>query len=245
MTELLSILSGRDSSFLDTVASHWGIKDFDSNPHTLNHEIVSRVAAPENAQAVLNALPEPAREALQKISEHGGRVVWFDFSREYGGIREMGPARRDRVKPHLDSNATPAEMLYYRALIGRAFFDSRDGPQEYAFIPDELRISFQFVDSIQPENIPLPIKTIRAGRILRAGTKIVDDTCTLLAGLRNGFSKEVISPFLLLNLHSPQMVQGLELQFLKTLLISAGLVDKQDGVIPASVKEFFASSRSE
>jgi hypothetical protein len=245
MAELLSILSGRDSSFLDTVASYWGIEDFDSNPHTLNQEIVSRVSAPENAQAVLSSLPELAREALQKISEHGGRVVWFDFSREYGEIREMGPARRDRVKPHLDSNVTPAEMLYYRALIGRAFFDSRDGPQEYAFIPDELLMGFQFEDSIQPEHLPQTVPNIRTGRILRAGTKIVDDTCTLLAGLRNGFSKEVISPHLLLNPDSPQIVQGLELQFLKTLLVSAGLVDKQGVPIPTSVKEFFVSSRSE
>ena len=49
----------------------------------------------------------------------------------------MGAARRDREKPHLNP-ASPAEVLFYRALLFRAFFNTDKGPQEFAYIPDDL-----------------------------------------------------------------------------------------------------------
>ncbi len=49
----------------------------------------------------------------------------------------MGAGKRDREHPHLKPAST-SEVLFYRALIARAFFDTDKGPQEFAYIPDDL-----------------------------------------------------------------------------------------------------------
>jgi len=36
------------------------------------------------------------------------------------------------------AGASPAEALFYRALLARAFFPTSDGLQEFAYIPDDL-----------------------------------------------------------------------------------------------------------
>ena len=48
----------------------------------------------------------------------------------------MGAAKRDREKPYLNP-ASAAEDLFYRALLGRAFFETAEGAQEFAYIPDD------------------------------------------------------------------------------------------------------------
>ena len=49
----------------------------------------------------------------------------------------MGAGKRDRERPHLKPAST-AEALFYRGLLARAFFDTEKGPQEFAYIPDDL-----------------------------------------------------------------------------------------------------------
>ncbi len=49
----------------------------------------------------------------------------------------MGAARRQRERPDIHP-ASQAESLFYKGLIGKAFFDARGGPSEFAYIPDEI-----------------------------------------------------------------------------------------------------------
>jgi len=58
-------------------------------------------------------------------------------------VREMGAGKRDREQPHLHPNSA-AEILWYRALVAKAFFDGDKGPQEFAFIPDDLLMALDF-----------------------------------------------------------------------------------------------------
>jgi len=65
------------------------------------------------------------------------------FARRFGEVREMGAGKRDREKPHLKPNSA-AEVLWYRALLAKAFFDTEQGAQEFAFIPDDLSMALEF-----------------------------------------------------------------------------------------------------
>ncbi len=93
--------------------------------------------APGEVKRILNSLPDEACDCLSSIRVAGGRLLWQDFIRRHGPIREMGIARREREAPH----ATPlgeAEILWYHGLIGRAFFDVGREVQEFVYIPDEF-----------------------------------------------------------------------------------------------------------
>ena len=50
---------------------------------------------------------------------------------------EAGPGRRDREQGYLNP-VSAAETLFYRAFLGRAFFDTASGAQEFAYIPEDL-----------------------------------------------------------------------------------------------------------
>src|SRR3990170_791535 len=82
-------------------------------------------------------LPPRADSAITTLVNSGGRIPWPTFTRRYGDIREAGAGKRDREKLHLKPAST-AEVLYYRGLLARAFFDTEKGPQEFAYIPDDL-----------------------------------------------------------------------------------------------------------
>ncbi|PJF45505.1 MAG: hypothetical protein CUN48_18545, partial [Candidatus Thermofonsia Clade 3 bacterium] len=86
---------------------------------------------------MIESLPPEAREALDELVGRGGRMPRAAFSRRYGDVRPMGAAKRERERPDLNP-ASPAEVLWYRALIGQAFLTASSAePQEYVYIPDE------------------------------------------------------------------------------------------------------------
>ena len=64
-------------------------------------------------------------------------MPWAAFARQFGEIREAGPGRRDREQVYLNPAST-AETLFYRAFLARAFFDTPNGAQEFAYIPEDL-----------------------------------------------------------------------------------------------------------
>ena len=94
-------------------------------------------------------------------------------------------------------NANPiniAETLWYSGLLGRAFFDAKPEPSEFAYIPDE--IIQQFEPNISSLRSPIGKELIlpKASSIKHASDAILDDMCTLLAGLRMGKEMEEIQP---------------------------------------------------
>jgi hypothetical protein len=69
-------------------------------------------------------------------------------------------------------------------LVGRAFFDTPDGPEEYAYLPDDL---LPLLPAFRAESGELPghpaSPTERASSI-QASDLILEDACTFLTGLR-------------------------------------------------------------
>ena len=72
------------------------------------------------------------------------------FTRKYGDIREAGAGKRDREKLYLQP-ASAAEILFYRGLLARAFFDTKKGPQEFAYIPDDLLSLISYSNQIRAD----------------------------------------------------------------------------------------------
>jgi hypothetical protein len=164
MPALAQTLPANDLGFLRIVASLWGIELHALAPAEAALELAEAMLDAELMEEIIAALPDLAREALQALLAAGGRLPWVQFARRFGDIREMGPGKRDREQPHARSNSA-AETLYYRALIGKAFFDTPSGSQEFAFLPDDLAQALEFIGfepgeapAPQPEPEPEPVK---------------------------------------------------------------------------------------
>lgn len=155
MPSLLNTLPQNDLEFLRIVSQLWGVELQSTQPSHAMEELVEALCDAVTLEEVVSTLTDDARDALGALFAAGGRLPWAAFSRRFGTVREMGPGKRDREKPHLRP-ASPAEILFYRALLARAFFDTPSGPQEFAFIPDDLFEALGFIEFEPPASAPTP-----------------------------------------------------------------------------------------
>ena len=204
MPDLAQSLQHCDLGFLRIVAGLWGIvlksQELDSAINELAASLLDSELAPE----VLTALTPPVSSALAALTAAGGRIPWAAFARQFGQIREMGAAKRDREKPYMEPAST-SEVLFYRGLLFRAFFSTEKGPQEFAYIPDDLlnlvrqweakaekvpesMIAAEFAEP--PEPLGRGATPGEKKHILPGTDRILDDATTLLAALRLGRGTE-------------------------------------------------------
>ncbi len=204
MPDLLQALQHHDIGFLRIVAGLWGLELQSQDLDEATGELVGLVLEAELAAEVLTALNPPARSALAALTTASGRIPWAAFTRQFGPVREMGAAKRDREKPFLEPGST-SEVLFYRALLFRAFFNTDNGPQEFAYVPDDLLNIVREWDE-KAEKIPasmvadelaaLPEPPGRGAtpgekkRVIPASDRVLDDATTLLAALRMGHDVE-------------------------------------------------------
>jgi len=131
---------------------------------TANHgEVVNQLTqalrSPADTAIVFDDLSEPEKEALQFIVEQGGQVEAPRFTRQYGTVRPMGPARLERERPW-QSPDNPTEGLWYRGLIIKAFHVTEQGGQEVVYIPTDL------LPLLKPKSPPAnPAKTLKVASI--------------------------------------------------------------------------------
>src|SRR5512135_1038302 len=137
MPDLIQSLQHHDLAFLRIVAGLWGLELQSQETDEAANELAGSLLQPELAFEVLSALNPQPRSALAALTAANGRIPWAPFTRQFGDVRDMGAARRDREKPYLKP-ASASEALFYRALMSRAFFNTDKGPQEFAYIPDDL-----------------------------------------------------------------------------------------------------------
>ncbi len=134
MTDLAESLQGKDLGHLRIIAGLWGRELAGQEAQSAILQLKSILLDPAIVEWMLSSLPPEASLALDDLRLHTGRLPWAQFSRVYGEIREMGPARRDRERPH-ENPSSAAEALWYSGLLARAFFDTSAGPEEFAYIP--------------------------------------------------------------------------------------------------------------
>jgi hypothetical protein len=131
-----SLLS-HDLGYLKIVADLWGLELDSNEAEAAAKELSASLLDPDLLAEILEALNPEAQSALEALAAKNGRIPWAEFTRRFGDVREMGAGKRDREKPHLNPAST-AEILFYRGLLARAFFNTAGGAQEFAFIPDDI-----------------------------------------------------------------------------------------------------------
>jgi len=245
MPDLAASLLKHDLGHLRIVAELCGVELESNEAGPAAQELAECLLDPALTGDLVEALAPEPRAALEQLAAHEGRLPWAEFVRQFGQVREMGAGKRDRDRPHLQP-AAPAEVLYYRALLHRAFFDSGKGPQEFAYIPDDLlalvRRSLQAPGPIQRSRPPIPQERATEdapmgrpaspgehGEELPANDRLLDDATTLLAAYRLGITPPPLS--------IPQPV-------VEAFLRAAGLL-KDSAPQPEPVRKFLELPRLE
>ncbi len=231
MPHLTHTLQGHDLGFLKMVASLWGVDIQAQNLRTALPQLVQALLDPEVVDEMVASLPQSAQQAIQELLVHQGRLPWAVFSRKYGDIRTFGPARRDREQPHLNPTSV-AEILWYRALIGKAFLNLPPEPQEYAYIPEDLAGLLPLSAEPPPAAPGQAAQPQDYAHLLPVSDRILDDACTLLAALRMGLDET----------HAASHLQ-LPVADLKALLAAAGLLDEEGKPLPEQVRAFLEADR--
>lgn len=243
MPDLNQSLQGKDLGHLKIIAQLWGIPLNAPDARRALESLTQVMLTRKYLLAVVEGLPPAAQQAWHDLLEQEGRLPWPLFARRYGMLREMGVARRDREQPYLDGDI-PSEVLWYRGLIGRAFFDTLTGPEEFAYIPDD------FVDLLplaRPRSAEPPGRPASSGErvaIISASDWVLDHTTTLLAALRSGLGLNAVG-----DLEFPDSQHAslppLPPGILLLLLGEMGVVDTQQKPAAEPAREFLEAPRGQ
>jgi hypothetical protein len=203
MPNLIQSLQGRDLGHLRIVAGLWGMELVHVENEAALQELTAVLLDPDQVGEMVDSLSSQARSALETLVEAGGKMPWAAFARQFGEIRETGPGRRDREQAYLNP-VSVAETLFYRAFLARAFFDTPNGPQEFAYIPDDLIEFIKHKKYQEPQGKPIKLAASAEakgseplGRLanpkerqhpIPATDRLLDDATTFLAALRMGLA---------------------------------------------------------
>ena len=244
MPDLIHSLHKQDLGHLLIIAEFWGLELESTDIDAAREELSAALLDPSLLAELMDSLSTQADSALTDLVSSGGRIPWQAFARKYGDIREMGAGKRDRERPHLKPAST-AEILFYRGLLARAFFETDKGLQEFAYVPDDLLL---LVESRKAgdegpdttEALGRPASPKEKGKEIPANDFILDDATTMLAALRMGRPDWQ-------HLHDlpskSRAVQVADLR-LHALLTTAKLI-KKNTLQPEAVKAFLAAPRKD
>jgi hypothetical protein len=257
MPTLIQSLQGRDLGHLRIVAGLWGVELLPAEHEAALKELSAALLDPHLVREVVDSLSVEAQSALARLAEAGGKMPWAAFARSFGEIRETGPGRRDREQVYLNP-VSIAETLFYRAFLARAFFDTPNGAQEFAYIPDDLEEFFkhnpQSILQEPPKYDGGQEQERTGGHMGTQGRTFVVEKSEPLGRMATPRDREHIIPVtdhilddattflaaLRMGLEAPEMQipVGMVNEFLKTAGIVAG-----DAAQPGQVKSFLEMSR--
>jgi hypothetical protein len=236
MPTLAESLQGRDLGHLRIIAELWGVKLDEQEIHAALLQLTRSLVNLPNFDEVVSGLPDEARKAIADLVQHSGRLPWAKFSRTYGEVREMGAAKRDRDHPY-ENPVSAAEILWYRTLLARAFFDTSKGPEEFAYIPDELLILIPGGSPTNSHTPGRPAASTEYARVTSASDHLLDHTCSMLAALRLGSE--------LPETWAMPIGEELTSSFMRLLLSAAGFLDDTGMPSPEPVRIFLKAERGE
>lgn len=231
MPDLFTSLQKQDLGHLRIIADFWGLELESNDAESALEELCASLLDLEAVAETLDVLSPEARSALNLLVNANGKMEWAIFARKYGEIREMGAGRRDRERPHLKPTST-SEILFYRSLLAKAFFEGEKRLQEFAYIPEDLLEIIAEIGSahvVPAQNDPLgrPATPVEKAYEIPATDHILDEATTYLAALRIGTESHS---------HSQRELQ----EFLQTAHII-----KKNGLYPEAVKKFLEASRAD
>jgi hypothetical protein len=236
MPTLKQTLQMEDLGYLCIVADAWRIEVDLPDVRRGRANLATALLNKTLIEEMCAALPPEAARALSGLQNRAGRLPWARFTRQFGEVRDIGPARRDREHPHINPHST-TEWLYYRALIGRAFFAEGKEPLEFAFIPEDLAVLLPSFRAGGQAALGRPATPAERRLIRPANDHILNDACSLLAAIRLGLNEESIEVI--------AQAEGWQLPpaILVELLRAAGLIDLRDQLVPEATRLFLEAER--
>jgi hypothetical protein len=234
MPRLLESLEGKDLGYLAFVAECWGIEVDWAGKKSGALALAKKLNNPRLFAEIYQALPEQAQSGLNQLQSKGGKMPWSQFEREFGSIRALGPGKRDKIQPQREPSSI-AELLWYRALIGRAFLESANKLQEFAFLPEEIK-------KLVPAGKAKIIRSFGRNASLNdrkvsnvSGTTLLDEMTSFIAATRSQLDLTLIS-----DIEKWEINQPLLAAFAQTV----DLVDHKGSINIEKVEQFLTSSRS-
>jgi Helicase conserved C-terminal domain len=235
MPNLAESLQGRDLGHLCIIAELWGIELKEQDIPSALVRINSHLIDSARVEKMVNSLPSDVKDALSDLVRSGGRLPWPQYARIYGEVREMGVAKRDREKPYKQPISV-VETLWYSGFLARAFFDTPTGPEEFAYIPEDLLGKIPHTAEINNPVMGRQASALEYAHVALANDHILDHSCTLLAAKRLGIV--LTSPF------SSSAGEELTPAILSSILSVCGLLE--DGKpVPEPVRVFLEASRGD
>ena len=184
MRSLLASLTDHPMAMLRGIAELRGVILSSNHRGDAAAQLASSLAEPAETIAALVACSPAAQTSWRELYAAGGRMKTGIFARTSGGdIRAIGPGRLEREMIWREPE-NPAEELWYRGLIFRAFADFGDGPVEYIYIPEDLAVPAEVArPQAQPvaaliAPVPAPAEARKAQNVLAV------DLCSVLAASR-------------------------------------------------------------
>jgi len=239
MPDLRNSLSRLDFNQLKIVAEKWRLPFSAADAREGVNQLIDHLLDFGALQEILETLTSPEKEALLWLNSLDGKEPWLHFTRRFGEIREMGAGRVNRERPDRDP-ISPAEGLWYRALVARGFFETDSGPLEFAYIPEDIRGLVMIV--LNPENFSQSREFVCRKAVpgekkhhLLASDICLDHTCTLLSGWRMNMDPGV---------HLPDVSQH-EVDFYQTLFSTMSLLAGDGTPAPEKIRDFFDKSLEE
>lgn len=174
---LLQVLAEMRGAFLDGAESRHQAMDL------LTAQLTEPTSILMAYQEAVDFHPQ-AQDALDALLEGSGEVGEAQFVREFGGIRQMGPAKLERETPWFHPESV-AEMLYYYGLLGRGYKGAGQKAQTIIYIPsDVLPWLPQPAKAAIEGGLPvMPAPPPPASRMIPADDGLLEDAGTLLGFL--------------------------------------------------------------
>jgi hypothetical protein len=232
MPDLISSLDEQDTGHFRIIAGFWGVDLDETSRSSILNGLKQAMLEPQLLSEMVASLPEDALKALETVQGQGGRIPWSQFSSRYGIIREMGAARRDREAPYL-APVSASEVLFYRGMIARAFFNLNGEPQEVVYIPDDLLASLPAVTHSGDHAIGKQAQAESYAIQEQADDLFLDHLCTMLAAIR-----AEVDP--LVHLSHKKVPPA---AVLKKALETAGIVNENGSADPEAARRMLEVSR--
>jgi hypothetical protein len=237
MPDLMSSLQGHDLGHLRIIAEHWGLELSTPDAKVGLQCLVPQLLQKDLIAETVEILPDQARAALDDLLINSSRLPWALFTRRYGKVHKIGAGRRDRQHPDLSPNITPAETLWYHGLVASGIFDTPDGPQDFAYIPDDLAALMPASQAEISAFLGRPASPIECAHIIPATDYILDDACTTLAAIRVGMEIQATM--------KDRYLTGIHPQTLLVLMETASILAPDGKPLGDATRQFLEASRTE
>jgi hypothetical protein len=127
---LLQVLAELRGAFLD------GVESREQAIKVLAAQITDPTSVQMAYQEVVD-MASNVKDAVETLLKESGEMGEAQFSRAFGTMRQMGPAKLERETPWLYPESI-AELLYYYGLIGRGFKGAGKTAHTVIYLPSDV-----------------------------------------------------------------------------------------------------------